>query len=219
MPIAGASTAWTQNANGNIALSLGLVLFTTALSPLFTPLIFHATGLMTLGDYSEDLHELASGNVVSFLNIWVVLPSIAGLITRLVIPTSLLDNSKPYLKLANYVILILLNYANSALTLPNAIHNPDFDFLFIIVFIVTLLCILTFYSGYYLGHILNVTRKDILSLMFGLGMNNNGTALVLASMTLTDHTEVMLPIIFYNLVQHIIASLVDSKRLFIRAVY
>ncbi len=31
MPIAGSSTAWAQNANGDIALSLGLVLFSTLL--------------------------------------------------------------------------------------------------------------------------------------------------------------------------------------------
>jgi BASS family bile acid:Na+ symporter len=45
--------------------------------------------------------------------------------------------------------------------------------------------------------------------MFGLGMNNNGTGLVLVSMALADHPQVMLPIIFYNLVQHLVASLVD----------
>ena len=45
--------------------------------------------------------------------------------------------------------------------------------------------------------------------MFGLGMNNNGTGLVLASMSLADHPRVMLPIIFYNLVQHLIAGFVD----------
>jgi predicted Na+-dependent transporter len=42
--------------------------------------------------------------------------------------------------------------------------------------------------------------------MFGLGMNNNGTGLVLASATLADHPLVMLPIIFYNLVQHLMAA-------------
>ena len=38
MPIAGASTAWTQNSNGNLALSLGLVLSSTLLSPLTAPI-------------------------------------------------------------------------------------------------------------------------------------------------------------------------------------
>ena len=46
--------------------------------------------------------------------------------------------------------------------------------------------------------------------MYGLGMNNNGTGLVLASMALADHPTVMLPIIFYNLVQQIAAGIVND---------
>src|SRR5262249_47485350 len=38
MPVAGSSTAWSQNGNGDMALSLGLVLLTTLLSPATTPL-------------------------------------------------------------------------------------------------------------------------------------------------------------------------------------
>ena len=49
------------------------------------------------------------------------------------------------------------------------------------------------------------------SLMFGLGMNNNGTGLVLASMALADHPRVMLPIIFYNLVQQVVAGAVGRS--------
>ncbi|PTQ83122.1 hypothetical protein C8R21_102125 [Nitrosospira multiformis] len=41
-------------------------------------------------------------------------------------------------------------------------------------------------------------------------MNNNGSVLVLASMAMVDRPLIMLPIIFYNLVQHLVASLVDS---------
>ena len=49
MPIAGSSTAWAQNADGDLALSLGLVLGSTLLSPLTTPLALHAVGLMATG--------------------------------------------------------------------------------------------------------------------------------------------------------------------------
>jgi bile acid:Na+ symporter, BASS family len=55
-------------------------------------------------------------------------------------------------------------------------------------------------------------NSETVSLVFGLGMNNNGTGLVLASVALADHPQVpqvMLPIIFYNLVQHLVASIVD----------
>jgi bile acid:Na+ symporter, BASS family len=53
-------------------------------------------------------------------------------------------------------------------------------------------------------------RRGAASLMFGLGMNNNGAGLVLASLALSDHPAVMIPVIVYNLVQHLFASLVDK---------
>jgi BASS family bile acid:Na+ symporter len=210
MPIAGASTAWAQNANGNLALSLGLVLLTTFLSPLLTPIVLHAVGFVTIGDYSEDLHELASGEVTGFLGTWIILPSLLGILARRVAGEYWIESSKPYLKLVNYGVLILLNYANAALTLPQVAAQPDLDFLALMLLIVLALCLSTFFSGYGLARLFQVDRKGMASLMFGLGMSNNGTGLVLASMALADHPQVMLPIIFYNLVQHLVASSVDA---------
>jgi BASS family bile acid:Na+ symporter len=209
MPIAGASTAWAQNANGNLALSLGLVLLTTFLSPLLTPLVLHAVGFVTSGDYSSDLHELASGSVVSFLGVWVLLPSALGILTRHVIGESGYRERRDLLKLINYLVLVLLNYSNAALTLPDALSRHDLDFLALILFIVTALCLVAFVAGYMIANYFQADRDSKVSLMFGLGMNNNGTGLVLASVALAEHPQVMLPIIFYNLVQHLVASVVD----------
>ncbi|MGR9053635.1 MAG: bile acid:sodium symporter family protein [Gammaproteobacteria bacterium] len=206
MPIAGASTAWSQNANGNLVLSLGLVLFTTLLSPVITPIFFHTVGFVTTGDYSEDLHELASGGVVTFLGAWVILPSLLGILIHRMIGERPIVAARPKLKLVNYCVLILLNYSNASITLPKVIAQPDIDFLAIMLTIVTALCIFAFASGYCLARAFRIDRSGTVSLMFGLGMNNNGTGLVLASIALADHPEVMLPIIFYNLVQHLIAS-------------
>ncbi|WP_024296815.1 bile acid:sodium symporter [Methylomicrobium lacus] len=209
MPIAGASTAWSQNANGNLALSLGLVLLSTLLSPLLTPLVLHAVGLVTKGDYSEDLHEIASDGVISFLGIWVILPSLLGILAHRLIGEHLLTNVKSHIKLVNYGILLLLNYSNASLSLPKALSQPDIDFLAILLVIVVALCAATFATGYLLAQIFRTKRQDMASLMFGLGMNNNGTGLVLVSVALADHPQVMLPIILYNLVQHLMASFVD----------
>jgi BASS family bile acid:Na+ symporter len=117
MPIAGASTAWSQNCNGSIALSLGLVLSTTMLSPLLTPFVLHMVGFVTTGDYSEDLHELASGGATSFLGIWVLLPTLLGIFAHLVVDELRVTKAMPYLKLINYLVLLLLNYSNASLTL------------------------------------------------------------------------------------------------------
>jgi BASS family bile acid:Na+ symporter len=209
MPIAGASTAWSQNANGSLALSLGLVLGSTTLSPLLTPFVLHMAGFVTTGDYSEDLHELASGEATTFLGVWVILPTVLGILAHMLAGEILVTRVMPNLKIINYCILLLLNYSNASLTLPKVVSQPDMDFLAVTLTIVVALCISAFSSGYLLARFSRVSNSETVSLIFGLGMNNNGTGLVLASVALADHPQVLLPIIFYNLVQHLVASIVD----------
>ena len=95
------------------------------------------------------------------------------------------------------------------MSLPQAVARPDPDFLAVTLAIVVGLCVLAFAAGWAIARLLRADRDQRTSLMFGLGMNNNGTGLVLASMALADHPRVMLPIIFYNLVQHLVAGAVD----------
>jgi BASS family bile acid:Na+ symporter len=209
MPIAGSSTAWSQNANGSVALSLGLVLLSTALSPLTTPIALHSVGLMTTGDYSEDLHEIAQSGTGAFLLLAVVIPSVLGVIAHGLVGKKRVESSRPYLKLLNSAVLLVLNYSNASISLPQAVGNPDPDFLVVTLSITASLCVVAFASGWGVARSLRAERPEEASLLFGLGMNNNGTGLVLASMTLADHPQVMLPIIFYNLVQHLVAGSVD----------
>ncbi len=210
MPIAGSSTAWSQNANGDLTLSLGLVLFSTLLSPLTTPLALQSVGLMTKGDYSEDLRELAvSGTTGGFLAVCVILPSLLGMLMRGVVGGERVSRAKPTLKLLNALNLLVLNYSNAAVSLPESISNPDADLIAVILVIVCGLCVLGFGGGWIIARLFRTEQTQRTSLMFGLGMNNNGTGLVLATMALADHPRVMLPIIFYNLVQHLVAGCVD----------
>jgi BASS family bile acid:Na+ symporter len=209
MPIAGSSTAWAQNADGHVALSLGLVLLSTFLSPVTTPLALHSVGLMTSGDYAEDLHALACGGTGAFLAVGVLAPSILGVIVRWAVGEARLAAARPILKLANFAVLLLLNYSNASISLPQVLADPDTDFLAATLGIVLGLCVLAFVTGWAISQIAKATISQRSSLMFGLGMNNNGTGLVLASIALADHPRVMLPIIFYNLVQHLVAGIVD----------
>jgi bile acid:Na+ symporter, BASS family len=210
MPIAGASSAWAQNANGNLALSLGLILLTTLLSPILTPVALHAVGFVTAGDYAEDLHELASDGAGAFLGAWVILPSLLGLAGHFVLGERRAALASPFVKLVNSAVLVILNYSNAALSLPKALSQPDLDFLAAILILVGALCVAMFAAGYFISRALRADRGTAASLMFGLGMNNNGAGLVLASLALQDHPGVMLPIIMYNLLQHLVASLVDK---------
>lgn len=209
MPIASSSTAWTQNTDGNLALSLGLVVCSTLFSSFTTPLVLHAAGFMTTGDYKEDLHELGDGGTNAFIIFSIVLPSLAGMIFHNLIGEERTNEIKPFFKFINSIVLMLLIYSNAAISLPQAVTNPDWDFLILIALVTLSLCAITFTCGWLIAKAFHCDKAEQSSLMFGLGMNNNGGALVLASMALAGHPLVMIPIVFYNLAQQLIASFVS----------
>ena len=106
----------------------------------------------------------------------------------------------------------MLVYANAATSLPQSLADPDADFLILTLTVVLGLCLLGFATGWLLGKLSGADTAQQTALMFGLGMNNNGTGLVLASMCLAGDTSIMLPILIYNLVQHVIAGNVAHFR-------
>ncbi len=210
MPIAGSSTAWAQNSNGNLALSLGLVFFSTILSPIVAPVTFNIFGEMASEEYEKVLHGLAAYGSGGFLGLWVVMPALTGIAVRLMVREGWQTDSMRHLKLINSIVLLLLNYSNASVSLPQAMAERDYDFLAITLAITAGLCLALFAAGYGLSRLFKLNRPEGVSLMFGLGMNNNGTGLVLASLVLSAYPNIMVPIIFYNLVQHIVAGTVQE---------
>jgi bile acid:Na+ symporter, BASS family len=139
----------------------------------------------------------------------VIAPSLLGILTRWILGKGCVTKAGPHLKLVNAIALLLLLYANASTSLPQAVTTPDWDFLAVMLVIVIGMCLVSFGSGWVLAHVLKTNTAERTSLMYGLGMNNNGTGLVLASMAMPAHPMVMLPIILYNLVQHLAAGVVD----------
>lgn len=117
MPVAGSSTAWSQNAEGDLALSLGLVVGSTVLSPLTTPAVLHAVGWVATGTYADSLNRLAGGGTSSFLVTFVMVPSLLGILLRCALG-SRLRPLKPALKVASSITLLVLCYSNAAVALP-----------------------------------------------------------------------------------------------------
>lgn len=206
MPVAGSSTAWSQNADGDLAVSLGLVVVTTLCSPLTTPAVLHAVGWVAEGQFSECLHRLADGGASGFLLGFVVIPSLAGMAARSVVGGRAADRLKPALKVTNTLVLLTLCYANASVALPRTFADPDWDFLAVMLLIVTALCVSGFVAGSLIADWSRADSGRRVALMFGLGMTNNGTGLVLATTALSHLPDVMLPVIFYNLVQHLVAG-------------
>jgi BASS family bile acid:Na+ symporter len=211
MPIAGSSTAWSRKSNGNVALSLGLVLLSTFLSPLATPLVLYAVSLLVPGEAVTDLQGLAGNGTGLFLFLCVLAPSLLGMLTTRLVGQSRVAAAKPWLKLFNSVVLLLLVYTNAAASLPEMLygHEAGPAFLALLLAIAISFCVAAFAAGWLVARFLRTDAGEERALMFGLGMNNNGTGMVLASAALGNHSLVLLLIVCYNLVQHLVAGGVD----------
>jgi BASS family bile acid:Na+ symporter len=209
MPVAATSTLWSQNANGNLALSLGLVLLSTLLSPLTTPAVFQAAGLLAHGDYAAVLHEVGAQGAEAFLTVAVILPTVLGLGGKAALGEARVAPAKPLLKLVGSVNYLVLVYANASAALPQVAANPDVNFLTVTLGVVTGLCVTAFAAGWGIARLLRADQGQQTALMFGLGMNANSVGLVLASATLVSHPLVIVPILMYTLVQQLVAGAAD----------
>jgi BASS family bile acid:Na+ symporter len=212
MPVAGSSAAWAQQAGGDLALSLGLVLLSTLLSPLTTPAALRAAGAAADGGYAAALRGLAGADTGLFLAAGVLLPSILGILTRLLLGEALAAAARAPLKLLSTAALLTLCYANAASALPGAVADPDYDFLAVVLVYAAGLCAAAFVGGWALARLLRADRGQQAALMYGLGMSNNGTGLVLGGSALAAHPDALLPVIIYNLTQHVVAAAVHRLR-------
>jgi len=206
VPVAGASTAYTQNTDGDVPLAVGLVLLSILFSPWLMPISLHFINVVAIGDYTPALAQLKGGAPTLVLLLSVLLPSVLGLGLRPLLGAHRIKSAKPTLKLTNSICLLLLNYTNASIALPQVFASPEWGFLIIALTFAILLCSVDFLAGWWLGRLLKAKTSQCYALMFGVGMNNNGTALVLASLAFVNQPKILIPIILYNLVQNLIAS-------------
>ena len=89
MPVAGSSTGWAQHVGGDMVLSLGLVLASTLISPFSAPVALGLLGSVAPASAASDLQVVARGEVGDFLLVWVLVPSLLGIIIRRLLPDRL----------------------------------------------------------------------------------------------------------------------------------
>ncbi|HEY1191697.1 MAG TPA: bile acid:sodium symporter [Gemmata sp.] len=213
MPVAGSSAAWSQRAGGSAALSLGLVVASTLISPLTTPLALAVVGPVGVGGAAPGL--LGPG-VVTFLLVSVVIPSVAGMAVRRLVGSRVVTRAQPGLKAAGTFVLLVLCYANGTASLPSVTAAPDWDYLALVIASAGALCGSGFAAGWAVARLVGADEAQRRSLVFGLGMTNNGTGLVMAGAALSGAPAAVLPVLVYNLVQHLAAGAV-SRRLKVEA--
>jgi BASS family bile acid:Na+ symporter len=211
MPVANSSAGWTQNARGNVTLSLGLIVLSILLSPLATPNLLK---LMGLALSTEDTARI--GRVVNEFSgwrfiLWVILPSIAGAVAAWRLGARWIVRAKPWFRLITLATILVLNYANASLAVENIWKSEQAN----IVLIASGLAISVAMIGILLAltqsRLTQLSRGSKIALVFSLSMKHTGLALVLAGEVLHDQPRVILVILLSTLAQHMTAAAVDWR--------
>jgi BASS family bile acid:Na+ symporter len=208
MPVANSSTGWTQNAHGNLALSLALVVLSIALSPFATPQLLSTLGMSLSASeraYCEALVNRFSGE---FFIVWVIVPTFAGFACRWLLGPRRLTLVAHWFILASAGALLLLNYINAAIALPPLKDSPAAVILVTAAFAMALSAV-GLLSGWLIARLLRLPAEMRTALLFSLAMKHTGLALVLAASVLANQPFAILMIVLAALTQHLCAALVQ----------
>ncbi len=210
MPVANSSAGWSHHSDANVGLSISLILVSVILSPLLVPGLLQLAGNLTQENASISYSSLAESYAGSFVMLWVILPAIAGIICRAAFLQDRYFRYKAVIKAATCLCLLLLNYANGAVSLPQIFHHGAGFVVGVAALCTILLCISLFLAAWMVSRLCRLSQRDQLAVMYSTAMSNTGVALVLATSVLPHHTTTHITIIFYTLIQHIIAGIVDE---------
>ncbi len=205
MPVANSSVGWVQNARGNLALGLGLVVMSISLSPWITPRLLAAFG-KTLSPAAQAECERLMGNYSGwFFVVWVVLPTAIGFAMRWVITPGRVAAAAGWLAILSAAALLLLNYISASLALPKASQSSPLVLMTAATLAVALGAV-GMALGWTLAWALRLPSETRSPLLFGLSMKNTGLALVLADAIVADRQYVVLLIVLATLAQHVLAG-------------
>ena len=209
MPVATSSTAWAQQTNSNLALSLGLLLLSTALMPLIVP--FMGWMMQQLPSSLNPTVSLESTKSLSlgFIVIWILLPVVLGVLFQMVLSNPWITRMKPWVRWINAINLLSLNYMHGASFLPQRLHPFQPLLMICLLAGVAICCMLAFAVGGCLGKLFRVEAPERMAFMFGTGINNNGMALVLASQFLGESGWIGFTIALCTFGQHLVAGAVQ----------
>ena len=212
MPIANSSVAWTQNARGNVALGLGLIVLTIVLSPLATPQMLNLMGLALSPEETKQCEALVVRFSGLFFIIWVISPSVLGILFNRVVGAEAIEKGRGLIRLVSALALLTLNYTNASLAVSDRSAVFTGESMRAILFAALLavsISSLGMLSAWLVHRWLKLERPAWISLTFGFSMKHTGLALVLAGEVLQEQPRAILMILAATLLQHIVAGVAD----------
>jgi predicted Na+-dependent transporter len=211
MPVANSAAGWTQNAGGNIALSLSLIILSILLSPLATPNVLKLMGwALSAADVQRIERVVTQFSGWRFI-LWVILPSLAGAITAWLAGHRRITHAKPVFRIVSLATILLLNYANASLAIDKVWISEPVGIIVLAAVIAAAVSIVGIGLATLQARVFGLSRASWIALAFGLSMKHTGLALVIAGEFLRDQPRVILVVLLTTVAQHVAAAAVDLR--------
>ncbi|MEM8865320.1 MAG: hypothetical protein AAGF31_07190 [Planctomycetota bacterium] len=207
MPVANSSVGWTQQSDGSLPWSLGLVVLSILLTPWVTPLLLRLSGMSLVGAEPELIEQATRSFSGAPFIVWVLLPTAAGLAVRRWLGAESIAEMKPARHLLSTAVLLVLNYAAGSLALGVRPTTAALASAAVAAFALSLVGVLLASVLTILFRLDQPTRD---AFRFGLSMKHTGLAFGLAATAgLAEQPELMLLIVTATPAQHIVAAGLD----------
>ncbi|MFF4488838.1 sodium-dependent transporter [Streptomyces sp. NPDC001544] len=211
MPVAAGATVWTDKGDGDQPTMVGLVLASTLLSPLTTPVLLATLSPLLSGGYAHTLAATGRLTQGDFALTAVVLPCAAGLLGALVLPARWLGRLVTTVTPSAMAGSLVLTYVNASGALGSVLTRPRPLLLAAALAVAALVCLLSFVLGRVAAHFLRLEAGTASSLTLACGMNNSSASAVLITTSLPDKPHLLLPVLAYGLLQKIAANRIVTR--------
>ncbi|WP_427925044.1 sodium-dependent transporter [Streptomyces sp. cg40] len=211
MPVAAGATVWTAKGEGDQPTMVGLVLASTLLSPLTTPLLLAALAPLLSGGYARTLTSTSGSAQSGFTLTTVVLPCAAGLLCALVLPPSWHGRLLRAVVPSALAGSLVLTYVNASGALGSFLARPRPLLFAAALAVAALVCVLSFVLGRLTSRVLRLDAPVASSLTLACGMNNSSASAVLITTSLPDKPHLLLPVLAYGLLQKTAANRVVAR--------
>lgn len=199
VPTAVVGSVWATMFNGNLAVSLAILLIDTLLAPAITPFM--------LKIYTGTAVQLDTFGMMKSLCFMVVIPFILGIIFNHFFKKQIKETIGPITNPISKILFFVEIIINVSQVSQRIVSEASWDYALVIV-AALILSILGFITGHVVSRVMRQQKKEDISITFAVALRNTNAALVLAIGFLPELAA--LPIIFSIVIQQTLAAIMGK---------
>lgn len=199
VPTAVVGSVWATMFNGNLAVSLAILLIDTLLAPAITPFM--------LKIYTGTAVQLDTFGMMKSLCFMVVIPFILGIIFNHFFKKQIKETIGPITNPISKILFFVEIIINVSQVSQRIVSEASWDYALVIV-AALILSILGFITGHVVSRVMRLQKKEDISITFAVALRNTNAALVLAIGFLPELAA--LPIILSIVIQQTLAAIMGK---------